>query len=149
VTNKNVKKYKHIFQKFGRGIFMPFLGARVGVATWVNDLAMRLCFYNLYAESQTSRFNSSWDLDIYTDWRTWPNRLGYWSWLKIYVAVFRKIAVRRKLSNTKVFFHVPFRTRLFFTRTLITHYTASFSCYSFFYLHFTLHWAKSQVLDCS
>jgi len=33
-------KYQHIFQKCGRGSFVRV----VGVATWVNKLALRLCF---------------------------------------------------------------------------------------------------------
>jgi len=52
-TNKNLKKHQHILQKCRRGSFVRFDGVRVGVAT------LRLCIYNLYAESQPSSFYSS------------------------------------------------------------------------------------------
>jgi len=38
-----LKKYQHIFQKCGRGSFGRFAGSRVGVVTWVNKYALRLC----------------------------------------------------------------------------------------------------------
>jgi len=38
-----LEKYQHILHKCGRGIFVRFVGVTVGVATWVNKLALRLC----------------------------------------------------------------------------------------------------------
>jgi len=42
-TNKIMKTYPANFQKSGRGIFGRLKGVRVGVATWVNEIAPRLC----------------------------------------------------------------------------------------------------------
>jgi len=44
----------------------------MGVETWANKHAQRsLC--------------SSEDLDVHTGIRTWQDRIGYWSWSKIYI----------------------------------------------------------------
>jgi len=41
-TNRNVKKYQHIFQKCGPDSFLRLVGVRVGLTTWANKLALRL-----------------------------------------------------------------------------------------------------------
>jgi len=46
-NKKKFLKYQHIFQKFGRDTLVLFMGAKEGVATWVNKLALCLYLYNL------------------------------------------------------------------------------------------------------
>jgi len=118
IKTRLMKLWKHrkVVQICGLGSFVRFVGFRVSVSTWVNKLALRQCLYNLYAESQSSSFYSSWDLDVHTDRRTCPDRLSYWSCSRMYIIyVYNLYGLSSAcyiLSTNLVYFYTPWVTAI-------------------------------------
>jgi len=67
-----MKKYRTIFQKCGRGSYVRFKVLAVGVARKITH------FSKVWQHGTTN-------LRCACDRRTWLDRLGYWSWLRIYI----------------------------------------------------------------